>query len=164
MFFFTINATKAGEIHLIRNIYKKKIIIKMKKFVLLLLAVITVSSCSLEDDGQRYYYEVLPVESFEVPESFVLGQTYEIKVTYKKPSNCHIFNGFYYEKDLNTRIIGIQTTVLDNDDCQDLENSEPIAASFDFQVVSNGTYIFKFYKGEDAEGNNIFEEVEIPVY
>lgn len=135
----------------------------MKKILLLLLAVVAVSSCSLDNQGPQYYYEVLPVESFEVPESFVLGEIYEIKVTYLRPTGCHIANGFYYEKDLNTRIIGIQSTVLDSDDCTPLVNQEPIEASFNFEVLSNGSYIFKFYKGEDTAGNNIFEEVEIPV-
>jgi hypothetical protein len=39
----------------------------------------------------------------------------------------------------------------------------PSEVSFNFYVTNTGSYIFKFYKGEDANGQNIFEEVEIPV-
>jgi hypothetical protein len=35
--------------------------------------------------------------------------------------------------------------------------------SFNFMVSNTGSYIFKFYKGKDSAGKDIFEEVEIPV-
>lgn len=142
----------------------------MKKIALLLLAIITISSCSLEENnGPRFYYEVLPVESFVVPQSVSLGHNYEIKMTYKKPSNCHVYEGCYYKTEGYTTTVGIQTYVLDNADCQELEleNQEPIETSFTFKVegVQNALqpYVFKFYKGKDTYGNDIFEEVSIPV-
>ena len=130
----------------------------MKKIVLLTLFLLTLTGCSIDDDQPNYSYEVLPVDSYTVPQSFTLGQTYEIKLKYKKPS----FQGIYYDKNLNIRTIGIQTTVLENTNCPPL-TSEPIEVSFNFYVTNTGSYIFKFYKGEDANGQNIFEEVEIPV-
>lgn len=135
----------------------------MKKILLLLALVFAINSCSVKDDGPNYHYEVLPVESFTVPESFYLGQTYPIKVTYKKPTDCHTFVGFYYEKNGNVRTIAVQTSVLDNSACQPI-SEEPVEVSFNFQCTYSGTYIFKFYKGTDAVGNDVFEEVEIPVY
>jgi len=167
MFFFTVNATKQRKSHLLRTTYRK-FNFKMKKIALLLLAIITISSCSLEEnDEPRFYYEVLPVESFIVPQSVTLGQNYEIIMTYKKPSNCHVYEGCYYKTEGYTTTVGIQTYVLDNPDCQELENQEPIETSFTFKVegAQNATqpYIFKFYKGKDTYGNDIFEEVSIPV-
>jgi hypothetical protein len=97
-----------------------------------------------------------------VPQSFTLGQTYEIKLKYKKPSDCHSYQGIYYDKNLNVRTIGIQTAVLESTNCAPL-TTEPVEVSFNFLVTNTGSYIFKFYKGEDANGQNIFEEVEIPV-
>jgi hypothetical protein len=134
----------------------------MKKIVLLTLFVLTLVGCSIDDDQPNYSYEVLPIDSYTLPESFTLGETYEIKLKYKKPSNCHSFQGIYYDKELNIRTIGIQTTVLESADCKPL-TAEPIEVSFKFYVTNTGSYIFKFYKGEDANGQNIFEEVEIPV-
>lgn len=140
----------------------------MKKIVLLLLACIAISSCSLEEDDQpRFYYEVLPVESFEVPAGVTVGESYEIKMTYKMPSNCHVYEGCYYKTEGYTTTVGIQTYVLDNSECKELESPELLESSFIFKVESLQNvvqpYVFKFYKGKDANGNDIFEEVSIPV-
>ena len=134
----------------------------MKKIVLFLIVITSFLSCSLDDDGPTYTYSVLPVDSYVVPASFTLGQTYSIKLKYQKPSACHIYQGIYYEKNLNTRTIAIQTAVQDNQVCT--ADVPPVSeVSFNFMVNNTGSYIFKFYKGKDANGENIFEEVEIPV-
>ena len=80
----------------------------MKKLILLTLFLLTLVSCSIDDDQQKYSSEILPIDSYTLPESFKLGETYEIKLKYKKPSDCHYFQGIYYDKDLNIRTIGIQ--------------------------------------------------------
>lgn len=134
----------------------------MKKIVLLLVVITSLLSCSLNDDSPTYTYEVLPIDSYVVPASFTLGQTYEIKLKYQKPTSCHIYQGIYYDKNLNTRTIAVQTAVQKNQVC--IMEIPPLSeVSFNFIVTSNGSYIFKFYKGEDASGKDIFEEVEIPV-
>lgn len=134
------------------------------KKTLLLFAVVLFASCSLQDDNyQPYSYEVLPVESFTVPESFVMGQTYTISVTYKRPSDCHFFEGFYYEKEGNVRTIAVQTSVLQNNNCSPLTDNL-VDASFNFIVTpGNTSYIFKFYKGTDEANQDLFEQVEVPV-
>ncbi|OYU80946.1 MAG: hypothetical protein CFE23_06865 [Flavobacterium sp. BFFFF1] len=135
----------------------------MKRLALLLLAIFALNSCSPSDDGPEFHYEVLPVESYTLPASFDMNQNYEIKVKYKKPSNCHYYQGIYYEKDGQTRTIGVQTSVLEADNCAPLDE-EPVEVSFQFLCTpGNDHYTFKFYKGEDAEGNNVFEEVTVPV-
>jgi len=134
----------------------------MKKIVLFVVLITSLISCSVDNDNITYTHSVLPVESYVVPASFTLGETYEIKLKYQKPSSCHIYQGIYYDKNLNTRTIGIQAAVQDNQACT--TELPPISeVSFNFIVNNTGSYIFKFYKGEDANGENIFEEVEIPV-
>ncbi len=134
----------------------------MKKIVLFLIVITSFLSCSLDDNGPTYTYSVLPVDSYVVPASFTLGQTYEIKLKYQKPSSCHIYQGIYYEKNLNTRTIAIQTAVQNDRVCT--QEIPPISeVSFNFTVTNTGSYIFKFYKGKDTAGEDIFEEVEIPV-
>lgn len=134
----------------------------MKKIVLLTLFILTLAGCSIDDNQSNYSYEVLPIDSYIVPQSFTLGQTYQIKLKYKKPSDCHSFQGIYYDKNLNVRTIGIQTAVLESTNCKSL-TTEPIEVSFKFYVTNTGSYIFKFFKGKDAAGVELFEEVEIPV-
>ena len=136
----------------------------MKKFILFLVAVFFLNACSIDDNSPNYRLEVLPVESFTVPASFTLGETYSIKVKYRNPSGCHFFQTFYYEKQLNTRTVGVVSRVIEGKDCLPAPSAQdPIEVSFNFLVNSNGSYIFKFYKGKDASGEDIFEEVEIPV-
>lgn len=133
----------------------------MKKIFFLLLIAISFSSCSV-DDGNDFYYEILPVESVVIPEEFVLGQTYEITVTYLRPTTCHVFNNFYYESELNQRTVAIVTTVYQNNDCLPLIDQQ-VEATFNFMVNSNGTYVFKFWQGEDENGNDLYYIVEVPV-
>lgn len=135
----------------------------MKKIALLLLTVLALYSCSINDDGPNYYLETLAVDSYTVPESLVLNQPAEIKLKYKKPSDCHFYQGIYYEKDGNTRTIAIQTSVLASDNCVPYTEDKIVECSFNFVATGTGPYTFKFYKGEDANGQNIFEEVTIPV-
>ncbi|MBA9073411.1 hypothetical protein GGR22_001537 [Flavobacterium gossypii] len=139
----------------------------MKKLIsILFLAIIAVtafSSCELgDDDNVNYHFELIPTESAVFPESFILGQTYTIKVYYKRPTSCHFFEGFYYERDSNVRTIAVQTSVMHSDSCTELDE-EPVEASFDFLPTSTGSYVFKFYQGKDQYGNNRFLEYEVPV-
>lgn len=133
----------------------------MKRIFFLLSLFLVLNSCSV-DDGDRYHFELLAVEEFEVPDSFTLDQTYTIKLKYYRPSSCHSRNGIYYDKHLNVRTVAIQNVVYEREDCQPI-NSQLVEESFDFYVTNNGSYIFKFYKGKDVNGENVFEEVEVPV-
>lgn len=133
----------------------------MKKFTLIFVALLMLYSCTVEDNRLKYHYEILPIESYTVPESFVLGATYPIKMKYKKGTSCHQFQGFYYEKNLNIRTVAVQTLVSENTTCA--ADTTSVEVSFNFYVTSNGSYIFKFFKGVDEAGNDLFHEVEIPV-
>jgi hypothetical protein len=134
----------------------------MKKIALILTLVATLTACSLDNDQPNFHSEVIPVASYVVPEKFVLNKEYEIKLKYKQPTDCYSFTGIYYGKELNIRTIGIQTKVLDQANCKPLDN-EPLETTFKFTATQEGSYVFKFYKGNDADGKNTFAEVTIPV-
>jgi len=136
----------------------------MKRILILFGLVFLLNSCSMDDDSINYHYEILPVDSYEIPESFEFGQTYTIKIYYKLPTTCHVFDGFYYNSYLNTRTVAVQSVVVNQSNCVEIDVDEPaLQNTFEFNVVYNETYLFKFYKGKDENGNEIFEEVEIPV-
>ena len=135
----------------------------MKKLVLLLLVSLMGISCSLSDDNNSYYYEILPVESYEIPTSFELGQIYTIKLMYKLPSDCHSDPKLYYEKNGQIRTVAVQTFVANRDDCNFIANEDVYELTFKFEVVNSEAYVFKFYKGEDENDEPIFENVTIPV-
>lgn len=138
----------------------------MKKLVTILILVVVASftfSCEISDDNSpTYNFELVAIDSVDLPEAFVLGETKQITVHYKRPSTCHFYDGFYYEKNLNTRTVALQMAVLANSTCETLEE-EVAEASFNFYVSNNGTYIFKFFNGKDEAGQNTFLEYEIPV-
>lgn len=119
-------------------------------------------SCSLNDDSTNYSFEVLPVESVDIPDEFELGNTYPITVHYEKPSTCHGFKEFYYYKENNERTVAPITVVFENNDCETLEN-HTAEATFNFIVTSNGSYIFKFWQGEDTNGEAQYLIIEVPV-
>jgi hypothetical protein len=136
----------------------------MKRLLFLVSLVFLLNSCSMDDDSINYRYEILPVDSFEIPESFVFGQTYPIKIYYKRPTTCHGFDGFFYDSYMNTRTIAVQSIVVNQSNCLEISSEEPaLEAVLNFKVVYQNTYLFKFYKGKDENGENIFEEVEVPV-
>lgn len=134
----------------------------MKKFFVLSFLVVLLFSCSTDDDSVAYSFELLPIESVDIPDEFMLGETYPITVTYERPSTCHIFRDFYYVKDNNERTVAVVNTVFEQNDCEDLIDTM-LTATFNFQVTSNGSYIFKFWQGKDDNDEDIFLEIEVPV-
>ena len=78
----------------------------MKKFFLLILFALSIVSCSLNDDNvPNYHYEILPVDSFVVPDTFDFGATHQVKLFYKLPTICHSFRGVYFDKYLNEEVV-----------------------------------------------------------
>ena len=134
----------------------------MKNLLILCLTLILCASCSIDDDSTSYSFEVLPVESVDIPDEFELGETYPITVSYFKPSTCHAFREFYYLKENNERTVAPITYVFDNNDCETLEDNL-VEATFNFRVTSNGSYIFKFWQGEGTDGETQYLTIEVPV-
>lgn len=134
----------------------------MKKLFLIGFFICLVSSCGpKDDDSLNFYYETLPIESVDMPDEFVFGSTYQITMTYLKPSGCHLFNDFYYVSEQNQRTIAIITTVFPDEDCEIYED-EFVEASFNFQVNNHESYVFRFWQGE-VEGIDTYYIVEVPV-
>ncbi len=124
----------------------------------------TFVSCELGDDNyQNFGYQLLPIETAVFPDTVKVNRTNNIVVTYLRPSDCHFVEGFYYDDSSgNTRTVAMQSRVLIQDDCQDLEEA-PVEATLRFAPMTTGFYLFKFYKGTDANGQNLFEEHRIEV-
>jgi hypothetical protein len=134
----------------------------MKSFFVLCLAVVLFVSCSTDNDNRNFNFEVLPVESVDIPNEFELGKTYNITVSYYKPSTCHTFSEFYYAKNNNERTVAPINIVWENNNCELLED-ELVENTLNFLVTSNGSYIFKFWQGEDENGDSQYLIIEVPV-
>lgn len=141
----------------------------MKKLLLFAAMLIIAGACSYDDNTAKFEVEFLPIESIAMPESMEPGHYYDITVYYKRPDDCHYFDGFYTEKDSQSEILAVQALVIQDANCISLEDQEPESATYNFKCPDNiGTssytsYEFKVYKGIDGSGNRIFETVEVPV-
>ncbi len=122
----------------------------MKKIILLLLVAITIGSCSLSDTPDRDFV-LLPVESVMMPDAYTAGNICRILVKYRRPTQCHIFNGFYYDINENVRTVAIQAVKLNQSNCpSDTESIYEVP--LDFKPTTAGDYTFKFWTGVDANG------------
>jgi hypothetical protein len=136
----------------------------MKKYVLSMMVLIaTLTSCSVDDEGTAFHFEIMPIVSVEMPEEFEFGETYEIFMDYVKPSSCYVFNDFLYQINGQERTVGIINTVYTEANCE--EEPETVTVSFKFLVTSLDTYVFKFYQGEDEAANGVDQYliIEVPV-
>jgi hypothetical protein len=134
----------------------------MKKILILSFILVLMASCSVDNDTRDFSLEILPIESVDIPDSFTLGEVYPITVSYLKPTNCHLFREFYYTKENNIRTVAVIDYKYSQSGCEYLDN-ELVEATFNFQVTSNGSYIFKFWQGEDTNGVDQFLTIEVPV-
>ena len=134
----------------------------MRKLLVLYLSLVLFTACSIDDDTTQYTFEILPVESVIIPDEFAIGQTYPISVSYYLPTNCHAFKEFYYFKENNERTVAPVTYVFEESDCQPLEDVL-VESTLNFIVTSNGSYIFKFWQGEDIDGEDQYLIIEVPV-
>ena len=119
-------------------------------------------SCSLSDDTNENYFEILPIESVIIPEEFELNEVYEITLNYLRPTDCYAFNDIYYLRENNERTVAIIAEVFSNNGfCEEI-NTE-LERTFNFQATSTGSYIFKFWQGEDVDGEDQYLIVEVQV-
>ncbi|MCX7548836.1 hypothetical protein OS188_12815 [Xanthomarina sp. F1114] len=119
---------------------------------------IFIFSCSVSDDSSpQFYNEFLPIESTTLPEQFRLGDTYDITLTYIRPSTCYAFNNIYNKEQGNEITLAVVANVAyQTDNCETV--NEEMETSFNFTANHNGSYVFKLWQGE-----NTYLIVEVPV-
>ncbi|SHI51565.1 hypothetical protein [Pseudozobellia thermophila] len=140
----------------------------MKRLFYLFTSVaITVgfASCSLDDDGANFYYAPLEIVNAQVPDTFEYGKVYTINVDLLRPDDCTMSDTFDVRRSAtdstNIRTVSAIGIVLEKDECEEV--SEEIRDSFQFEVIYNDPYIFRFYSGDNENGDPEFIEVEVPV-
>ncbi len=132
----------------------------MKRIFFVIFSFIIFVSCS-NDDGPTYHYELLAIEDVILPENFEYGKIYEVSLKYIQPDDCYISSDVLYEYDNDIRNVAVISTVLDDKNCFPSEFEDEI--SFKVQALQEGTYVFKFWQGEDDNGEPIYLVKEVPV-
>lgn len=134
----------------------------MKKLGLLLLIFtgIVIASC---DPGSEEHaeYVLAPIEDVTMATSYKVDSISEIMVRYKRPDDCHIFQGYYYSSDGMTRTCAIEYVKMDRSNCQEDEIVYQIPLRFKPQVA--GTYTFRFWDGTNQDGTDHYFVAEAVV-
>lgn len=132
----------------------------MFKKIVLIFFVVLLSACNSDDDN--YYYQLMPIEEADLPEFFEYGKVYLVTVRYQIPNDCLLYPELIYEYDLDAREVGVVGTFVDSKDCSELED---VTRNFTFRVqaLQREDYVFKFWQGEDENGDSIYLEVVVPV-
>ena len=132
----------------------------IKKIFFVLFAVILFVSCS-DDDSYDYHYELLPIEEAVVPEEFEYGEIYDISVKYIVPDDCYINSDILYEYDQNARNVAVISLVIESNDCETIDLEQEL--TFQVHALQSSPYTFRFWKGDDDNGEPMYLIVEVPV-
>ena len=134
----------------------------MKRLIIILSVFVFLTGCSLEDDNaSNFEFQVMPIESVNMANSFVKGNTYVISMTYTAPSSCYEFYNFSYQVEGHERTIAVVNTVYNDPACE--LDPKQVEVSMDFMVTGDDVYVFKFFQGIDEEGEDHYYVVEVPV-
>lgn len=134
----------------------------MKKEIILFIFISTLLLYACSDIEQpNYAYKFLPIESATTPANFTFGKIDSISIKYSLPNGCHFFKDLYYEYQDTIRVVAVTALVQLDEICTQAIIEKTY--TFPIKVMQEEDYVFKFWKGEDNNGNAIFEEVIIPV-
>ena len=136
----------------------------MKNLILpaiIALMMLGLYSCD-EEEINNPTFERLEIVDAELPDTFLLGRTYEIRVTYNRPDGCTYLQDFnVIPADQTTREIQAVGVRYDQDMCTQVITEE--TNEFLFQVIYDQPYTFKFWKGENSDGEPQFMTIDVPV-
>ncbi len=136
----------------------------MKKLFYLgmIASLFAFSSCKDDDENLSVSFEKLQIVDVEVPDTFQLGRSYEIFVTYTRPNACTYFQGFdVYKDEITVRNVTPVGAHYTNQECT--QEAVEVTDSFWFKVIYDQNYTFRFWTGEDEEGNAEFIEKQVVV-
>jgi len=134
------------------------------KFMSIFIILIMFTGCNDDDDNNYhdYHLEYVSVTSAELPDEFTYGSTYRINVTIELPNSCYFYyNQYDYFYEGTSRLIYPIAHIDDGVACT--PNITETTFSIPVQVLQYEPYIFKFYQGKDADGQDIFLTIEVPV-
>jgi len=131
-------------------------------FAYSILLLFFLGSCDIEEDS-NFSFVPLQTVAVEAPEAFIFNETHEITVTYLRPNDCTFFLGFDVINDGETtrNIVATGQMLSDSSGCN--QQVEEVETTFNLVVLFSGTYLLRFWTGEDQNGVQQYIEIEIPV-
>ena len=133
----------------------------MKKIILTIAIGFLFISCDLGDQ-ENNSIDLLSVNSVDMPIAFAKDSITEIPVKYIRPSSCHFFYDFYYERYDFKRTVAIYAVRSDSGGCQ-TDNTTLVEVGLKFKPTELGTYHFRFWTGDNAQGASQFIDYDVVV-
>lgn len=121
------------------------------KRLLVLFLLLPLLSCDLDQEPAPTQY-LLPTLEVDGPETLIVGQVAEFNITYKRPTECFIFNGFMYQMSGFNRYISIRAVDLNQADCSEVP-TDTFEVPLRFEPQQAGTYELNFWAGNTGENN-----------
>lgn len=124
-------------------------------------------SCS--SDTKFEAEELGEIVSADLPEELVIGQTYQIPITFRIKTSCHRFLEFSIDDEITDQTqdrrfyLGV-VILQDGLDCEEFDN-EFETRDFTFEAIDNGheEYEFFFYQGVSNQGSNLYLRQTVPL-
>lgn len=143
----------------------------MKKIIFLVLTAMMLGSCSVNDDSTNIEYALAPITGNDLPDSFEVGETYQVTVDYQLPSECYTFTGLDARMKGRTTpddrrtiyVAAISYTNPDDTSCDDTAEGDEGSSKFSILITEEGEYEFNFWIGEDENGDPEYQTVTVPV-
>jgi hypothetical protein len=127
----------------------------MKKIIIVLGFALLLMSCNISDDRGTSFF-ASTIDGVTMPSAFKVDSTSQILVRYKRPSDCHIFNGFYHEAEQFTHKIAVRFVKMDYSSCE--ADQTVYEVPFHFKPAASGTYLLRFWNHRDANGMDTYIE------
>ncbi|MFO8147880.1 MAG: hypothetical protein ACQEWG_02030 [Bacteroidota bacterium] len=135
----------------------------MKKLLLVFFYSTIITACSSDEDNGGMMQNLAVITTVELPDHFEYNQEYEIKINYRRPTNCDFFSGFDISKSSNKITVGVVTSYsTSNTTCVRTGNLNT-SIKLNFVADRDDFYIFKFWQGKNTSGEVQFLTVEVPV-
>lgn len=132
----------------------------VKRIFFVIFTAIFIVSCS-DDDSSSFHYELLPIEDVVVPEEFEYGKVYDLTVKYIVPDDCYVNGDVLYEYDDDARNVAVISLVIEDIECEPLELEQEL--TFKVQALQTSPYTFRFWQGDDENGEPLYHVVVVPV-
>lgn len=131
----------------------------LKRIFIVLTVCLTAASCLDDEAVHNVAYEKKAINEVQILEVRQPHEETEIETFYIRNSDCETFFNFDYTVSGNERIIVMITSTVEKEGCKDL-NTEA-SQTLKFRPNQSGTYIFKFWTGDDDAGNPVYLEQEV---
>jgi hypothetical protein len=126
----------------------------MKSFLYLFIVLSLSTACSNSSDNFIVSEEVVPITMVTAPETLTVGTVATFSIEFKIPTTCHDFLRLNFGSTPDARTVSVVTSVREGN-CNTLSNASQ-SISFEVTPDQPGMFTFRFFTGNDSQGNPTF--------